>query len=317
MVSLDACLPAELRAATTAITPIAAGLSGAGVYRVDAGGEAFVLKVAAADEPLDAWRRRVDIQLLAAGAGLTPRVIHVDAARRAILSAFVVDRSFVAFYGDPRTRDAALERLGRMVRRVHGLPRPADAPSNDSRDFLATTWADIGTNFKVPPFVGDAVGRMLGEAPPDRDRALVLSHNDINPTNLVFDGENLMLLDWDTAGLNDPLYDLAVIAVFLRMDDGTCARLLAAYDGAPVTGIPARFIYHRRLAAVLCGAIFLRLSRDRGHAGSTGTETLDSTPSLAEFYQRLRSGSSSIATADGQWQFGLALVKASAGPIRD
>jgi hypothetical protein len=63
----------------------------------------------------------------------------------------------------------------------------------------------------------------------------------------------------------------------------------------------------------LCGAVFLRLSRASGHAGTTGAETLDSTASLAEFYQRLRSGSLSIATAEGQWRFGLALIKASAG----
>ena len=46
---------------------------------------------------------------------------------------------------------------------------------------------------------------------------------------------------------------------------------------------------------------------------STGSRariaTFDSTPSLAEFYKRLMSGALNIATADGQWWFGLALVK--------
>jgi aminoglycoside phosphotransferase (APT) family kinase protein len=154
------------------------------------------------------------------------------------------------------------------------------------------------------------VQRMRAEEPPACERAVVLSHNDVNPTNLVYDGENLMLLDWDTAGPNDPFYDLAAIAVFLRMDDATCLTLLAAHDGEPVSALPARFTYCRRLVAVLCGSAFLHLARQSGHAGATG-ETLESTTPLAEFYQRLRAGAVNIGSGEGQWWFGLALVKAS------
>ena len=158
---------------------------------------------------------------------------------------------------------------------------------------------------------------MLADEAPASGRPPVLSHNDVNPTNVVYDGENLLLLDWETAGPNDPLYDLAAISVFLRMDEGTCELLLAAHDGEPVTRLPARFAYDRRLVAVLCGTIFLQLARARGHTGATGEETLDSTPGLAEFYKRLMSGSLTTATAEGQWWFGLALVKESVAVRRD
>jgi aminoglycoside phosphotransferase (APT) family kinase protein len=311
IVSLDACLPAHLQGPTTTMTRVAAGLSGAGVYRVEAAGQAFVLKLSGEGEPLAGWRRTLHIQQLAANAGLAPRVIHVDEARRAVLSAFVVDRSFPAFFGDPRTREAALAQLGRTVRRLHELPLPPEADSKDPREFLTAIWSGLVASFALPAFVGDAVQRVLTEEAPARERAWVLSHNDVNPTNLVYDGENLLLLDWETAGPNDPYYDLAAISVFFRMDEGTCQRLLAAYDGAPVSSLPARFAYSRRLVAVLCGAMFLHLARNSGHAGATGGETLDSTPSLIEFYQRMRSGSLSVATGEGQWWFGLALVKAS------
>jgi thiamine kinase-like enzyme len=42
-----------------------------------------------------------------------------------------------------------------------------------------------------------------------------LSHDDVNPTNLVYDGNRLLLLDWDNAGKNEPMYDLATISVFV------------------------------------------------------------------------------------------------------
>jgi len=313
-VSLEDCLPANLQGPATTITRIAAGLSGAGVYRVEAAGETFVLKISGEGEPLARWASKLHIQQLAANAGVAPRVVHADEARRAVVSAFVVDRSFPAFYGDPRTHEAALVQLGRMVRRVHELPLPPAADSRDPVEFLATIWSGFEASFPLPAFVGEAVQRVLAEQPPARERALVLSHNDINPPNLVYDGENLLLLDWETAGPNDPLHDLAAISVFLRMDEAACLKLLAAYDGEPASRLPARFAYSRRLVAVLCGTLFLHLASRGGYAGAAGDVTLEATPALGDLYQRMRSGALSVATGEGQWWFGLALVKASIAP---
>jgi hypothetical protein len=311
IMNLEACLPIDLRGASTTITKIAAGLSGAGVYRVQVDGQMFVLKISRQDEPLSGWRSKLHIQQLAANAGLAPRVIHVDETLRAVMSAFVVDQSFPAFYADPRTREAALAQLGQMVRHVHELPLPHEVDLRDQREFLATIWSGPVATFALPAFVGDAVrGVLTGEAPVS-ERALVLSHNDVNPTNLVYDGEHLLLLDWDTAGPNDPFYDLAAVSVFLRMDERTCQRLLTAYDGEPISNLPARFVYNRQLVAVLCGVAFLHLARQSGHAGATGEETLGSTPSLGDFYQRMQAGALNIATGEGQWWFGIALVRES------
>lgn len=307
--SLEACLPAHLRRPDTTITSIGDGLSGAGVYRVETGGQAFVLKVAAESEPLDAWRRRVRVQQLAADARLAPAVIHVDEERRAVVSAFVPGGgAFLGLLANPATRGAAIELLGRTVRRVHALPVPEDAEPADPLKHLATTWATLDGGVAVPGFVAEAVERVLAEPAPAADRPRVLSHNDIHPANLVHDGENLLLVDWDAAAPNDLFYDLAAISIFLRMDEGSCRTLLSAYEGEPVNEIPARFSYLRRVVGVQCGATFLSFALLRGHAGASG-ETVESAPSLAEFYQQMRSGALSLMSAEGQWCFALALVK--------
>jgi len=104
------------------------------------------------------------------------------------------------------------------------------------------------------------------------------------------------------AALNDPLYDVATLAMFFRMDDETCRRLLAAYDGEPSSALPERFVYNRRLVAVLCGASFLG-------TGTQGTETLEDTPPLAEIYRRMMTGALNLAAPEGRRAFGLALIK--------
>lgn len=312
---LEDHLPPDLRGLDTTIGRIAAGLSGAGVYRVEAAGQSFVLKVAAENEDVANWHRTFHIQRLASDAGLTPRIVHVDEAGRAVLTVFVADRSFPTFYRDPSTHEAALTQLGRTVRRIHALPIPADAPVRDPRAFLVQIWDESLPGFVLPDFAVDAVQRVLAEKPPAGERALVLGHNDLNPTNFVYDGDAILMLDWATAGPIDAFYDLGNLAVFLRMDEDTCLRLLSAYEGKQLAGLPSPFLYYRRLAAALIGAMQLSGARQMKHAGANGSETLDSTLGLGDFYQRLRDGTLKIGTTEGCWAFGLALLKASLEPF--
>lgn len=309
---LKACLPSELREPSTTITKVTEGLSGAGVYRVEALGAAYVLKRSSVNESAEVWDRRSKVHQLAADAGLAPAVVHMDSTRRAVLSRFVADRSFPAFYQDPRTHESALAQLGTVLRRVHDLPIPAGSVPVDARPLLVTALAELTLNFAVPPFVTAAISDVLAEAAAPSDLPFVLSHNDVNPSNLVYDGTTTMLLDWDTAAPNEPLYDLAAISLFMRMDDVTSAKLIAAHDGISVSTLPPRFHYLRRMVAAFCGATILKLAFRGGHPGANGSETLDSAPSLLGFYQRLRAGELSLASAEGQWCFGLALIKASA-----
>lgn len=289
---------------------MSAGLSGAGVYRVDAGGNAFVLKVAG-DGAIEGWRRKVRVQQLAANAGLAPRIVHVDEEHRAVVSDFVADHGFIAMYWNPGTRDAAIRQLGENVRRIHALPVPDDAQPADALGFLAGTWSELAAGFTVPPFVRDVAERLIAERPPIRDRPVVMSHNDVNPTNIVHDGTRLLFLDWETAAPNDPWFDLASIAVFLRLDMDSCRLLLGAYEGTPVNRLPAGFNYNRRLMAAMGGINGLLMARRGGYAGATEAELIETTAGLGEFYQRLRTAQVDISTAAGQWSFGLALVKES------
>jgi aminoglycoside phosphotransferase (APT) family kinase protein len=309
-VNLDDLLPTDLRGATTSMTRLPAGQSGAMVFRIQVSGRTFVLKISGEKEPLEPWRKRVAIQRAAAAAGLAPTVVGTDDGKRAVLSEHIVDQSFPAYFMTPATRDAALSLLGQTLRRVHDLPPPPGTEAKDALELLNRTAKGLA-KFPLPKFVTEAAKRVQGEKPPASDRAPVLSHNDVNPSNLAFDGKRLVLLDWDAAGLNEPYYDLAAIATFLRMDDATCLALLSAHDGAAVTALPARFAYDRRLVAVVCGLMFLQLARDAGHAGST-SETLESTSPLADVYQRMRGGQLNLGIPEGKWAFGLALVQASA-----
>ena len=295
---LIACLPPELRGADTRIARIGAGLSGAGVYRVDAGGAAYALKVG--DAELAPWRPRVQLQQAASAAGVAPRVVHVDAARRAVVSELVADRGLIPRLASPSTRDAAIAEVGRVLARVHALPIPAGLPVMDGRALVAQLAGELAG--AAPAAALDAMARVAGESVPASGRADVASHGDVNPTNLVFDGARVLLLDWDVAGVTDPYADLAAFAVFLRLDDAGCRALIGAHDGADCGELPARFRHDRRVVAAACGGMFLRLARAGGYASDGAGAT------LAEVHARRRAGEIDLGRPDGQWQMGMALV---------
>jgi hypothetical protein len=192
---------------------------------------------------------------------------------------------------------------------VHELPLPPGEEAKDPRDFIGGFWTQLRGQFAIPSFAEYAIDGFLAEQPPS-DRVVVLSHNDINPSNIIYDGTHLMLVDWDMAAPNDAYFDLGTASLFFRMDGPACRQLLSAHEGERVTEIPPRFAYHRRLSAALCGVMFLHLARVNGHPGASGTETLETTPTLGDFYQQLRAGAVKVGSADGNWAFALALLKA-------
>ncbi|MEO6774390.1 MAG: phosphotransferase [Kofleriaceae bacterium] len=270
---LESCLPSSLRGAP--ITQMTSGQSGALVYRV---GDAHVLKISD--------QQRISIVRAAAAAGVAPEVVHVDEARHAVVSAFVRDQGFarLAAMDPPRARALA----GECLRRAHALDVPA--PRVEPRTMLANMLA--ATADLVVPAAARAAGEtVLALAPPPYDEPDVLSHNDANPTNLVFDGERVLLLDWDAAAINDPYYDAAAIAVFLK---------LVVCEPTP------RFHYDRRLVAATCGTIFLHLARKSGHPGAA-----EGTAALHELYAEMRAGTLAMSSADARWRMGLALLAES------
>ena len=75
------------------------------------------------------------------------------------------------------------------------------------------------------------------------DVKMVPCHCDYQPTNLVFSGDKLYVLDWEFAGMNDPFYD---IACYGNAGFDKALSLLEAYVGhTPTREELQRLYFHR------------------------------------------------------------------------
>jgi thiamine kinase-like enzyme len=183
----------------------------------------------------------------AADAGVSPAVRYT--APGVLVLDFIEGRCFTdADVRGDRDRCVALVRRAHDVLARH-LRGPALAFNvfHVLRDY-AHTLADprCPHDLLVPRL--SAAGEHLAEAVGPID--LVFAHNDLLASNFIDDGTRLWLIDWDYAGFNTPLFDLAGLSSnnrFTRDDD---AAMLAAYYGRDPDAALGR-----RLRAMVCASL--------------------------------------------------------------
>lgn len=68
----------------------------------------------------------------------------------------------------------------------------------------------------------------------------VFCHNDTAPGNMIDNGERIMLIDWEYAGIGDPFFDLGMLARYHELDEEQERSLLGLYFGVHHEGALAR-----------------------------------------------------------------------------
>ncbi|MDY3206528.1 MAG: phosphotransferase [Clostridium baratii] len=93
---------------------------------------------------------------------------------------------------------------------------------------------------------------------PNNPDEFVSSHNDLKPENYIFDGERVWLIDWESAFLNDPYVDLAVVANYVVNNDDEELQYLENYFGEVLSEyVKARFFLVKQILHVFYMSIFI------------------------------------------------------------
>ena len=194
--------------AISTLEPLTGGIS-AKTYRIEVGRRAYALRIEGARGGLMDLERSYACMTAAAAAGLAPQVRHADPVQRVAITDFHAPRPLAEFPGGAA---ALAETLGRMVARLQAIP---EFTAYGSYPVLIGRMFDFVRRsqlFQQGLLDGhaEAFGRLVGVYPWNEDEP-VASHNDINPRNLIFDGSDLWLIDWETAFRNDRFVDLAIL----------------------------------------------------------------------------------------------------------
>jgi aminoglycoside phosphotransferase (APT) family kinase protein len=292
------------------VAEIQTGLSGAEVLGVSTDAGDYVLRVVPILDR-DLWARELVVRRLTSDAGIAPRLEWVDESRGVTLSQRIGGRGFVSALGDSSERPRALGSLARTLATLHALPRDGLAVA-DPVAFARRTWRVQSGRSGFPLWAAPAFAHVEhAERLLAGDARLVPSHNDLNPANVLWDGERVWLVDWEQSGLTHPYYDLAALSTFLMIDGDAALQLVTAQEDTPLSAEQAE-VFHalRRLAMVFYATIFFSLA---GKLDETVPGALDDVPSMAEIYARIGRGALSMRTPEGQGLFGAATLKRALG----
>ncbi|MES2279052.1 MAG: choline kinase family protein [Bacteroidota bacterium] len=232
------------------------GLSASIVYKMMVNGQSYVLKVDRPSTLMD--DKALSGMEIAAKAGIAPQVYYWNKASGVAISQFIENAPLQTTFRFP---GVLLPELARTIRCIHELP------SFPGGNRLVETVDGLLAQFKEPGFEEYLTYYAdIKKHYPWDDADRVPSHNDLNPGNIICDGEKIWIIDWDAAYQNDRYVDLAIAANFYAADDEQEHIFLAAYFGDALTDYHrARFFLMRQVCRIVYGVLLFK----KGTLGQT------------------------------------------------
>jgi hypothetical protein len=268
-----------------AVTPLTGGVTTASVFRIDAGGRAYVLRIEGTPSPMRNPHQYQSMRL-ASDAGIAPRLHYVDEDSRVAVIDYIAPQPLDSFPGGLLARAQALGAMLRDLRMTPIFPYYADYP-----DVVARLWAHVCRTGLFAPGVLDPVNERLAEIRETYvwDRANSVScHNDPVPGNILFDGRRLWLIDWEGGCRNDPLIDVSIVMDHLARTSELEEALLQAWLGrTPDEALRARLSLARALTRLYYAGVMFSAS---ALAPRTAADGDVSAPTPADFEQAVRAG---------------------------
>lgn len=290
---------AEAFGATTvaALEPLTSGASALSC-RVEVAGRSYLLRLESSRrDRVRNPHRSYGCMRTAAEAGIAPALHHADAATGVAITDFVPARALSDY---PGGAPALARDLGGLVARLQATPTfPPVGSYLTVLEQLLDLLLDSGL------FVPGLLDRhregfqRIREAYPWDDGALVSSHNDLNPSNVLFDGERLWLIDWETAYRNDALADVAILSIFFAADPALETELLGGWLGRePDRTLRARLVLMRLLGRLFYGCAASLNAADASHAVAPAADLAAPTP--AQFRAAVAEGRLVAGSPEGR-----------------
>jgi thiamine kinase-like enzyme len=216
-------------AAEALVTPLLGGITNQN-YRVDIGGESFVLRIGGkGTHLLGIDRRRESIcTTIAAQMGVGAQVLYFIASQEVLVTRFIEGNVITP---EAAARPEILHRIVNAMKRYHAGPAfpgtfsPFETVRNYHRLALEYGVSFPGTLpqvFTLMARIEQALGNVTSPVP---------CHNDLLASNFIDDGSAIWILDWEYAAMGDIFFDLGNFSVNQSLNDEQCELLLRSYFG--------------------------------------------------------------------------------------
>ena len=280
-----------------AVTRLAGGASGpAAVFRLAISGTNYLLRLEGPPTALRDPRRHFACLKIAAKVGVAPRLIGTNVKEGISITEFITETGIP---GDV-TRAARLHSIVETVKVLHSAPLfPSLMSYLDCVDILINQVRMSGV---LPATVLKKFlclyGR-LASAYPRYDQDLVSSHNDLNPSNVMFTAKRTWFVDWESAFAADRYVDIAAVANFFACNEEDEEMVLHTYFGSELNRRHrARFFLMQQVNRAFYSMVLLNSVA----AAKPATRLTEQSLRTPRFYE-VRNELAVLATPEGRRRF--------------
>ncbi len=211
------------------VTPLPGGLTNHN-YRVRTATRDVVVRISSPATDLLAVDREAEWRntRAAAAAGVAAPVVGYLAGQGVLVVEFLPGRTYAA-----RDVAANLPRLASALRRLHGGPEFTSRFDmfEVQRRYLAVVRE---RGFRLPDGYDDLAEQMsaVEGALAQHPEPLVPCHNDLLAANVLDDGGELRIIDYEYSGMNEASFEIGNLVAESQVDAEGLAELVSAYYGA-------------------------------------------------------------------------------------
>ena len=292
----------------TLLSQVGGGLSTSLIYKVAIDGKPYVARLSDPANPLNNLAREYDAMALAANQNLGPRLYHANPDTGIALMDFVESQPW---RGGEANAAEMMRQMAHLIRTMHG--GAAFQQDNPLTAKVEDLWRQMRSDLAEHPLVQRNMAQLRQLAPMLNDPADARPcHCDINPGNVLYDGQRLWLVDWAAAAQESFYFDLACCCNFFYQSPEAEAAFLRAYFERPLTPPEeAKYARMNTFVAIYYGLIFLFLSSHSGIA-LLSASAIDALPTQRQFWQRIGQGQESLSDPLSQQRLGFVYLQKAA-----
>lgn len=285
------------------------GLSGAAVYQIKVQDEMYAIKIDADDADLS---RTTEIIKMASDLGICPKIFPIDSEGNVTLMAYI----------KPVPADKSPNNINKFVAQIRKLHQQKIIHSWKSVvDVLNENYQRLPDSYKITHAINECwmkINDILPELFNDDDTRLC--HADLNPSNVLFDGNQWFFIDWQAASPQSFYYDLACVATwFYFYDEKLCESLLNIYLERDATeSEKAKYYLMRVFAQVYFGIGFIAMPlKTNAHFPVMKNEEIEKLPDFMTFIQSIGRGQVNLSDMAEQQKFGFTFFRKAKSMINE
>jgi thiamine kinase-like enzyme len=241
------------------------GGSASSVYQITLPDKDIVLRIMDLEEDLSLRQNQINCYLIAAKMNIAPKCYFADAQSGIIVMEYVQAQSTIV-------SRQWLTHIAKLLHHIHSV-KDFPLPHRQLFDYMDDLIGQLRAEELAPRLTAYFVEYARIRDILKLGLLRASCHNDLNSKNILFDGKNTYLIDWEAAGLEDPFFDLATICnEYIFQDTALKELFLTAYFGrSPTQQEQAKVYLMQQISHCYLAIHYLLHARNAGLKLDNGT----------------------------------------------